>query len=72
MGFFSLHFLNSFLLCPPKRQPVARNEYLTFAECVGAGKGRGRQTGEAFGGTAAAAAAAPSRNPSYSSSDFSL
>lgn len=68
MGFFSLHFLNSFLLCSPKRQPVEWNEYLTFVKCVW-GQGRGRQTGEAFGGKAAAAA--QSKNPSYSSSVFS-
>ena len=32
-GFFNLHFLNSFLLCSPRRQRVEWSKHLTFVKC---------------------------------------
>lgn len=64
--FFSiLHFLNSFLLCSPERQPAEWNEHLTFAKCWRSGP----ETGDPC--SLAAVAAAPSKSSSYFSSFLS-
>lgn len=39
-GFFNLHFLNSFLLCSPRRQRAEWSKHLTFVKCLWSGPDR--------------------------------